>query len=117
MVLSERGAPLSLFQLAYRGVRWAMQLEFCGSLFHWRGPAPHDFVAVPEAQAVILRDLSRLVTYGWGMIPCRATVGETTFRTSLFPKDGGYLLPVKVAVRRAEALEEGQDVSVTLTPG
>lgn len=50
------------------------------------------------------------------MIPCLARVGETTFRTAIFPKDGGYLLPVRVAVRRAESLEEGREVTVTVKP-
>ena len=94
-----------------------MSLTFTATLFQWRGPAPHYFLRVPDELVSDLRDAARLVTYGWGMIPCHARIGETTFRTAIFPKDGGYLLPVKVAVRRAETLVEGQDVTVTVTPG
>lgn len=94
-----------------------MPLTFTAELFHWRGPAPHYFLRVPEELVPDLKDAARFVTYGWGMIPCEAVVGATRFRTSIFPKDGGYLLPVKVAVRRAESLEEGQAVTVTVTPG
>ncbi|MBZ9712639.1 DUF1905 domain-containing protein [Deinococcus multiflagellatus] len=95
----------------------SLQLQFSGPLFHWAGPAPHYFVAVPEAEAAAIRDLSRLVTYGWGMIPAQVQIGQTTFKTSLFPKKGGYLVPVKVAARRAEGVEEGQTVTLTLTVG
>ena len=44
----------------------------------------------------------------------RARIGRTEFRTSLFPKGEGYLVPVKNAVRAAEHLELGDDVTVHL---
>ena len=56
----------------------------------------------------------RLVTYGWGMIPVTAQIGATTWRTSLFPKDGRYLVPVRTDVRRREGLDVGDTVSVRL---
>ena len=46
--------------------------------------------------------------------PVRATIGGTDFRTSLIPKDGGYLVPVKTMVRKAEDLDLGDDVTVRL---
>jgi hypothetical protein len=49
------------------------------------------------------------------MIPVRARIGATEWRTSLFPKDGLYVVPVKGAVRHAEGLEEGDTVTVRLT--
>jgi hypothetical protein len=55
------------------------------------------------------------VTYGWGMIPVRARIGATEWTTSLFPKEGRYVVPVKDAVRRAEELDEGDTVVVRLT--
>jgi hypothetical protein len=54
------------------------------------------------------------VTYGWGMIPVSAQVGDTPFTTSLYPKDGGYVVPLKDAVRRAEGLELGDSVTIRL---
>ncbi len=48
------------------------------------------------------------------MIPVEARIGRTSWRTSLFPKDERYLVPVKAAVRRAEGLELGDEVSVRL---
>ncbi|MFG2011308.1 DUF1905 domain-containing protein [Micromonospora sp. NPDC048868] len=54
------------------------------------------------------------VSYGWGMIPVAARIGKTGWSTSLFPKDGRYIVPVKAAVRRAEGLAVGDTVTVRL---
>jgi hypothetical protein len=48
------------------------------------------------------------------VIPVAARIGRTEFRTSLFPRGDLYLVPVKVAVRRAEGLELGDHVTVRL---
>jgi hypothetical protein len=89
-----------------------MRIEFTGAVFVWRGPAPFYFVAVPEAEAAEIRSIASAVTYGWGMIPVRVRIGATEWRTSLFPKDGRYLVPLKDAVRRAERIAEGDVVGV-----
>ncbi len=94
-----------------------MDLTFSGEIFHWRGPSPFHFVAVPEAQCRELSDTAQLLSYGWGCIPVRAEIGDTAFTTSLFPKNGGYLVPVKTVVRRAEGLDLGDVVQVRLTVG
>ncbi|QDO88961.1 DUF1905 domain-containing protein [Ornithinimicrobium ciconiae] len=92
-----------------------MELEFSGEIWFWRGPTPHHFVTVPEDQAADLAAISRQVTYGWGMIPVTARIGATTWTTSLFPKDGGYIVPIKAVVQRAEELDVGDVVSIRLT--
>jgi uncharacterized protein DUF1905 len=92
-----------------------MDLEFTGDIWHWRGPAPFYFVTVPDDESLHLHAVAKAVTYGWGMIPVRARVGATEWTTSLFPKDGLYVVPVKDAVRRAEGLDEGDTVTVRLT--
>lgn len=91
-----------------------MELEFSGEIIHWRGPSPFHFVTVPEEQSAAIEAVSALVTYGWGAIPVEAVIGDTTFRTSLFPQGDLYLVPVKQAVRRAEDLELGDRVTVRL---
>jgi hypothetical protein len=52
----------------------------------------------------------------WGSVYVEATIGATTWRTSLFPSKqaGGWLLPLKAAVRKAEKIAEGAVVEVTL---
>ena len=92
-----------------------MNLEFTGEIWFWRGPAPHHFVTVPDAESADLEAVSAEVTYGWGMIPVTVQVGGTQWTTSLFPKDGGYIVPMKDAVRNAEALEVGDEVTVRLS--
>lgn len=91
-----------------------MELEFSGEVVHWRGPAPHHFVVVPEPEAQRIRGVARMATYGWGCIPVEGRLGSTGFTTSLFPKDGGYLVPLKVAVRRREGVELGDTVRLRI---
>jgi len=62
-----------------------------------------------------LRAVSALVSYGWGVIPVLAEIGSTRWSTSLFPKDGGYLVPVKASVRDVEGLDVGDTVRVSLS--
>ncbi|MGZ4632427.1 MAG: DUF1905 domain-containing protein [Actinomycetes bacterium] len=92
-----------------------MDLDFTGDIWHWRGPAPYFFVTVPDEESLHLQAVSTVVTYGWGMIPVRVRIGTTEWETSLFPKDGLYVVPVKDAVRRAEGIDEGDTVTVRLT--
>ena len=92
-----------------------MQIEFDEEIWYWKGPAPHYFVTVPATQCDDLKGISGLVTYGWGMIPATVRIGKTEWKTSLFPKDGRYIVPLKVSVRSAESLEEGDKVTVRLT--
>ncbi len=94
-----------------------MILEFSGPLWYWRGPAPFYFVTVPAGQAQQIKAAAHLITYGWGMIPVRARVGGTEWKTSLFPKDGLYVLPIKLMIRKAEKIEEGDDVAVQIDVG
>ncbi|WP_331715747.1 DUF1905 domain-containing protein [Tessaracoccus coleopterorum] len=61
-----------------------------------------------------MADSAALLTYGWGCIPVQVRIGATDFTTSLFPRDGGYLLPVKVVVQRAEGLGIGDRVHARL---
>ena len=91
-----------------------IRLEFEGEIWYWRGPSPFRFVTVPEDACVELRAVASDVTYGWGMIPVEGRIGRTSFETSLFPKDGRYVVPVKDAVRRAEGIAEGDTVMVQL---
>lgn len=92
-----------------------MNIEFTGDIWYWRGPAPWYFVTVPEEHSGTLKAISSLVTYGWGMIPVQAQIGKTRWKTSLFPKDGSYLVPIKVNVQRAENLHEGDSVTIVLS--
>lgn len=90
------------------------RLEFEGPIYYWKGPAPHHFVSVPEAECDFIRAAAPYVTYGWGMIPVRVTIGSTTWPTALWPKDGGYIVPLRADARRKEKLELGDVVAIAL---
>jgi hypothetical protein len=89
-------------------------VAFEGEVWFWRGPSPFHFVTVPPAGCASLASVASAVSYGWGMIPVSASIGSTSWTTSLFPKDGGYVVPLKDAVRRAEGIDVGDVVSVRL---
>ena len=80
----------------------------------WRGPSPYHFVTVPQPESAELWAASALVTYGWGMIPAELVIGSTRWTTSLFPKNGGYVVPLKDKVRNAEGISVGDTVTVRL---
>jgi uncharacterized protein DUF1905 len=91
-----------------------LDIAFSGQLWYWRGPAPFHFVTVPDDPSAAVRAISGIVSYGWGVIPVRVRIGATVWETSLFPKDGRYLVPVKDVVRKAEGLAVGDTVTVQL---
>lgn len=90
-----------------------MHFEVTGEVIEWRGPAPHHWVAVSEDTADELAERPEL-SYGWGCVPVMVTVGASRFYTALMPKDGTYLVPLKVAIRRAEGIELGDTVTATV---
>ncbi len=88
---------------------------FEGEVIEWRGPAPYLFVAVPPEVAAAIRSMSRELSYGWGCIPARVQIGESEVTTSLFPREGGYLVPIKFALQRAEGVALGDSVALRLS--
>ncbi len=94
-----------------------LQLEFRSTVIHWRGPAPFFYAPIPDVHVADVRHAARRVSYGWGVIPVEATIGDVTFTTSLFPKDGGYLLPIKADVRKRCNITVDDEVAVEMTVG
>lgn len=87
-----------------------------------KAPASWHFVTIEGdvAEAIhalaLMRRLENGRKRGWGAMKVRATIGDTDWETSIFPaKDvGGWLLPVKAAVRKAEDIVAGDEVAVTI---
>jgi hypothetical protein len=94
-----------------------MPFQFSGEMFEWRGPSPYYFIEIPVDQSVKIKERASQLTYGWGVIPVTGEIRDTEFITSLIPKDGIYLLPIKNVVRLGEGLEVDQVVHVKLTLG
>jgi Domain of unknown function (DUF1905) len=96
-----------------------------GPVWLWRGKAKDGaastmawhFVTITGAVADAIRDAAPGRSAAWGSVYVEATIGGTTWKTSVFPSKeaGGYLLPVKAAVRKAERLVEGDVVAVTIS--
>jgi len=91
-----------------------VQFSFETQVIYWRGPSPFFFAPTPADQVAELRRVAKAVTYGWGMLPVAARIGEVAFTTSLFPKDDTYLLPIKAAVRRKANITAGDLIAVDL---
>jgi hypothetical protein len=86
---------------------------FTAELFEWRGPAPFYWLALSETACDYVR--GEQASYGWGAVPVCARIGGTEWETSLLPRDGGYVLPVKRDVRFRERLSDGDAVVVALS--
>ena len=91
-----------------------VQFQFEAEVIHWRGPSPYFFAPIPEQHGEEIKRIAKVATYGWGVIPVEATIDGVTFGTSLFPKDGSYLLPLKDAVRRKCNLTAGDPISALI---
>jgi len=91
-------------------------IEFDGDVFRWdaRADSAWFFTAVPPELSVDIREIPRPAR-GFGSVRVRARIGGSVWATSIFPSsDGSYVLPLKKAVRDAEALVDGAPVSVHL---
>ena len=71
-------------------------------------------MTVPEDESVEIEAVSGMVSYGWGMIPAEVGIGKTRWTTALWPKDGGYVVPLKDWVRKAERIDLEDTVTVRL---
>jgi hypothetical protein len=92
-----------------------VDLAFTSHVIEWRGPAPYYHLPLTEEAAEDVHDVRKMATYGWGVIPVVARIRDVEFETSLFPKDGGYLLPLKDAVRKPAGITVGDEISVEMT--
>ncbi len=91
-----------------------MKIVFKSKLFRWTGDmSAWHFVTVPEKESKKLRALPAKKKRGFNSIKVRATIGKTSWDTSLFPmKEGPYLMPIKASVRTQEAMDDGDAVKV-----
>lgn len=93
-----------------------MTWTFTAELFRWSGNASWFFVRVPQELADEIRDELTGPPAGFGSVRVAVRVGETRWATSVFPEDKGgtYVLPVKKAVRAAEGIDDGDEITVEI---
>jgi hypothetical protein len=105
------------------------QWQFTGPLWIWKGknadssagggkPSPMSwhFLTITGAVADAIRAAAPGRSAAWGSVYVKVSLGGTSWETSVFPSKeaGGYLLPIKAAVRKKEAVGEGDVVTVAL---
>jgi hypothetical protein len=93
------------------------RFTFTAKVWVWDGPAAWHFAGVdPEVAEKIRKEREHLPRIGWGSVPVTVAIGDTSWKTSIFPdkKSGTYLLPVKAEVRKKEGIAGGDTVSITL---
>jgi hypothetical protein len=84
-------------------------------LWIYPGDGGWHFATVSRTDMLAIKDRYNPVKKGWGSIPVEATIGSTSWKTSLFPgKDGTYLIPVKALVRKSENIVDGDAIEISL---
>jgi hypothetical protein len=95
-----------------------VEVTFEAELWIWaaRRDESWTFVSLPVEASAEIRELTGGLRRGFGSVRVRATVGGSTWTTSIFPdsKRGAYVLPVKRAIRKAEALDAGAVTAVNV---
>ncbi len=92
------------------------EYEFGAVLWRWNGEAAWHFVTLPHEVTDDVDETHEGSRAGFGSRRVEVTVGDTTWRTSVFPdkNTASYVLPMKQAVRTTERLVEGDSVEVHL---
>jgi hypothetical protein len=90
------------------------KFEISGTVIEWRGPAPFYFLPTPIEVTEEIELYKRELTYGWGVIPAKVTIGTTTVTTSLIPRDGSFYIPLKDAVRKPNGISLGDSINLVL---
>jgi hypothetical protein len=89
-------------------------------IWQWRPEKPSAaswyFLTIEGPAAAEIRNAAGGRKGGFGSIKVNATLGRTTWQTSLFPhkESGGFILPMKAAVRKAEGVDVGDMVTVQI---
>lgn len=93
-----------------------LALRFRSKLWLYPGPGGWHFITLPVKHARTINSLAQGNRKGWGSLRVHATVGKTSWKTSIFPdkKSGSYILPVKAEIREKEGLEDGDSVVLTV---
>lgn len=82
----------------------------------YEGEAAWHFLSIPKDISETMRERFAGIARGWGSLRVEATIGKTSWKTSVFPdkKSGTYMLPVKADIRKKEGIKAGQTVKLTL---
>tara|TARA_R110002096_G_scaffold436096_2_gene667520 strand:+ start:114421 stop:114744 length:324 start_codon:yes stop_codon:yes gene_type:complete len=98
-----------------------LDFTFTAKIWIYQGKGTWHFISVPAEQSDQIKfftspDITGRKRRGWGSVRVKATIGDTTWQTSVFPSksSGQYILPVKAEIRKKTKIADGDDVQVTL---
>lgn len=99
-----------------RGKRMPESLSFRSKVTVYPGMAAWRFLGLPAQLAREIKESRGKSARGWGSLPVTATIGDTTWDSSIFPdkKSGTYLLPLKAQIRKAEGIADDATIACTL---
>ncbi len=94
-----------------------MILKCKTKVWKWQGDAAWHFATLdPKTAKAVKQTQEGKKRIGWGSVPVVATVGQTSWKTSIFPyaKAASYILPLKASVRKKEKVLEGDTIAISL---
>jgi hypothetical protein len=92
-----------------------LPIKFSAKIWLYPGDAAWHFITVPEDESEMIKEMYIWPRRGFGAIPVNVTIGQTKWKTSVFPeKKGTYILPIKKEVRLKEGLSSGSSANITL---
>lgn len=83
-------------------------------IFKWTGKGAWFFIRIEKETAEKIKDNFGMYAKGWGSLPVNVTVGNSTWKTSIFPDKATYLLPIKSQIRKAENIKESDTLTINL---
>lgn len=94
----------------------AKKYKMRSEVIKYPGMAAWFFAYVDKKLAAKIKETHSTKKRGFGSIKVKATIGKTSWSSSIFPdkQSGGYVLPLKAAVRQAEGISDGDRVTFTL---
>jgi Domain of unknown function (DUF1905) len=94
----------------------APRYTFRSKVVVYAGLGAWRFISLPPQEGKEVKEKYGAHAKGWGSLKVSATIGKTTWETSIFPdkKSASYLLPLKASVRKAEGIQDGAVVTCTL---
>lgn len=89
---------------------------FTSKVWLYPGASAWHFVSLPQKESAGIRALFHGLSGGFGSLPVTATIGDTTWKTSIFPdsKEGTYILPLKKKVRRMQGFSAGDTITYSI---
>jgi len=90
-------------------------IKFLATLWLWKGKGAWHFITIEQNESDLIKEMYMWPRKGFGSIPVKVTIGETSWKTSVFPqKEGTFLLPIKKVIRDMEKIKEGNVVQLTI---